>query len=245
MVTINNGINNTVGASNTGVTNTFTITNPSNTASSQASELITVGGGTAGDAFTQWQIAGTTNYVAGIDNSDSDKWKLSVGTALGTNDTVTVFGTTGGQYRGYNTGVLVNAGCLGEFMQFTRQKALASSLTNATPTNIVDVNTGLATLTLTPGVWCCTMAVGFIGTGITGTALTAGMSTTSATLPTDPAFNSVSTSVMPTVNSDSFIAFSPIIKRISVNTTYYFVVQADFTVGAITVYCNNMCWRIS
>ena len=78
MVTINNSINNTVGASNSGVTNTFTVTNSSNTASSQANEIITVGGGTAGDVWTQYSIGSTTSYAAGVDNSDNDNYKLRI-----------------------------------------------------------------------------------------------------------------------------------------------------------------------
>ncbi len=94
MVSSNNAINNTVGASISGVTNTLTVTNPSNTAASVARATVVVGGGTAGDPTVNWNVSGVTNWEMGIDNSDSDKWKLSQGTALGTNDTITAF-TTG------------------------------------------------------------------------------------------------------------------------------------------------------
>ncbi len=94
MVSSNNAINNTIGASISGVTNTLTVTNSSNTASSAARETITVGGGTAGDPTLNWSVSGVTNWEMGIDNSDSDKWKLSLGTSLGTADTITSF-TTG------------------------------------------------------------------------------------------------------------------------------------------------------
>ncbi len=90
----NNAINNTVGASISGVTNTLTVTNASNTASSAARATVVVGGGTAADPTVNWSVSGVTNWEMGIDNSDSDKWKLAQGTALGTNDTVTAF-TTG------------------------------------------------------------------------------------------------------------------------------------------------------
>lgn len=98
-----NSINSTIGASNSGATNTLTITNPSNTASSQAQEIITVGGATAGDAFTTYTVAGVTNWSQGIDNSVSgDPFVISASTALGTTNTLTidtlgntiVFGTT-------------------------------------------------------------------------------------------------------------------------------------------------------
>lgn len=82
----NNPVNNKIGASISGVTNTFTVTNPSNTASSAARETITVGGGTAGDPTINWNVSGATDWEMGIDNSVSDNLTISQGTALGTND---------------------------------------------------------------------------------------------------------------------------------------------------------------
>ena len=77
MATVQNAINNTVGGANSGATNTFTVTNPSNTASSAATEKITVGGATAGDAWTQWSVGTAQSYALGVDNSDSDKLKIT------------------------------------------------------------------------------------------------------------------------------------------------------------------------
>jgi len=91
----NNAIDNTVGASISGVTNTLTITNPSNTASSAARETIVVGGGTAGDPTINWNVSGVTNWEMGIDNSVSDNLTISNGTSLGTNDVWRM--TTGNQ----------------------------------------------------------------------------------------------------------------------------------------------------
>jgi hypothetical protein len=91
---INNSINNTVGGSNSGATNTFTVTNSSNTASSVAHEVISVGGASAGDAFTTYTVTGVTNWSLGIDNSDSDNFILSASTALGTTNVLTA--TTAG-----------------------------------------------------------------------------------------------------------------------------------------------------
>jgi len=88
MVDSNNAINNTVGASISGVTNTLTVTNPSNTASSLARETITVGGSSAGDPSINWNILGAADWEMGIDNDDADKWKLSEGTVLGTDDSI-------------------------------------------------------------------------------------------------------------------------------------------------------------
>lgn len=87
MVSANNSINDTVGASISGVTNTLTVTNPSNTASSAARETITVGGASAGDPISQWDISGVTTWSMGIDNSDSDNLKMNPSGSLGASDT--------------------------------------------------------------------------------------------------------------------------------------------------------------
>ncbi len=95
MVESNNAINNTVGASITGVTNTLTVTNASDTASSAARATITVGGTSAGDPSLNFNVSGTTDFEIGIDNTDSDSFKISASTALGTTDTFIM--TTAGE----------------------------------------------------------------------------------------------------------------------------------------------------
>lgn len=80
-----NSINSNIGAANSGATNTLTVTNPSNTASSQALVNVTVGGTSAGDPFTTYTVSGTTNWSEGIDNSvTGDPYVLASSTALGT-----------------------------------------------------------------------------------------------------------------------------------------------------------------
>lgn len=81
-----NAINSNIGAANSGATNTLTVTNPSNTASSQALVNVTVGGTSAGDAFTTYTVDGTTNWSVGVDNSVNDDYVLAASTALGTNN---------------------------------------------------------------------------------------------------------------------------------------------------------------
>lgn len=87
MVQNTNAIYNTVGNTISGVTNTFSVTNQSNTASSAARETIVVGGGSAGDPTLNFNVSGVTNWEMGIDNSVADNLTISQGTALGTNDT--------------------------------------------------------------------------------------------------------------------------------------------------------------
>jgi hypothetical protein len=65
------------------------ITNGTNGAGAQARELITTGGASAGDAYWTADV-GAVQYSFGIDNSDSDKFKISLGTVLGTTDRIVI-----------------------------------------------------------------------------------------------------------------------------------------------------------
>lgn len=55
-----------------GATRTLSVTNTSNTASSQATLLTSVAGTTAGDAWNQWTIGTTRSFSLGVDNSDTN-----------------------------------------------------------------------------------------------------------------------------------------------------------------------------
>lgn len=95
MVASNNAINNAVGATISGVTNTFTVQNPSNTASSAARATITVGGGSSADPTINFNVSGVTDFEMGIDNNASDSFKIAASTELGTTDTFVM--TTSGE----------------------------------------------------------------------------------------------------------------------------------------------------
>lgn len=84
------GPSKTIGSSNSGNTNTLTLTNSSNTASSKANQVISVAGGTADDAFTTYTVSGVTNWSQGVDNSASDAYVLAAAAALGTNNVMSV-----------------------------------------------------------------------------------------------------------------------------------------------------------
>lgn len=61
-----------------GVTNT-----ESTSASSHASLYVASTGTTSGDPFVRFDVIGATSWVAGVDNSDSDNFKIGTGTAVG------------------------------------------------------------------------------------------------------------------------------------------------------------------
>ena len=87
-----------VGSSNTGNTNTLRVSNASNTASSSANIVSTVGGSTAADPTYQAAVSGVTTWTWGIDNSvtspTADPFVIAQGNALGTNNIMSV-ATTG------------------------------------------------------------------------------------------------------------------------------------------------------
>ncbi len=68
--------------------------NNSNT-SSRASINMLVGGASAGDAYSTYTISGVVSWSAGVDNSDSDKFKIGYGGEPGTFDVIII--TTSGK----------------------------------------------------------------------------------------------------------------------------------------------------
>jgi hypothetical protein len=64
-----------------------TINNINNTSNPLASTEVTVDPGASGDSYVQFDINGTGEWRIGVDDNDSDKFKISQGSALGTNDT--------------------------------------------------------------------------------------------------------------------------------------------------------------
>lgn len=57
------------------------------------SQDLTLDPGSSGDSFIQFNINGTGEFRIGVDDDDSDKFKISQGSALGTNDTFVMTST--------------------------------------------------------------------------------------------------------------------------------------------------------
>jgi len=60
-----------------------------NSIDNKTSEL-TIDPGASGDSFVQFDINGTGEFRVGVDDDDSDKFKISSGAALGSNDCFTI-----------------------------------------------------------------------------------------------------------------------------------------------------------
>ena len=80
----------TFGGAASGSDRTLTVSNTSNTASSDAKVDIQVGGTSAGDAFTQYAVSSGGTFSMGVDNDDSDSFKISASSALGTTDVIEI-----------------------------------------------------------------------------------------------------------------------------------------------------------
>lgn len=115
------------------------------------------------------------------------------------------------------------AGCLGEFTSTLVATGAAVSLTTATAANV-------ATLSLSAGDWDVTGAVNFNAGSATQTALAAGISATTATLPTDgtECANGTQTTTTTAIHG---IAIPR--KRISIasTTSVFLVAKATFSAG--------------
>lgn len=79
----------------TGGTVSSILANPNDSTTSHTEHMLRVATTTAGDPRSIWQIQGTQSFMAGIDNSDSDKWKLNIGTDFDTNQSIVI--TTAGE----------------------------------------------------------------------------------------------------------------------------------------------------
>ena len=81
------------------------ISNEDNTTATADAYLHIVTGGTSGgNAFTRYNILGSCNWSTGIDNSDSDTYKISFSSNLGTNDYITVKQNGAIQFNTYGSG---------------------------------------------------------------------------------------------------------------------------------------------
>ncbi len=141
-----------VASDNAGTQAVF-VENTSNTASSDATFSAIVGGTSAGDPYSHWVIPATRFYALGIDNSDSDTWKLTTDVSPvspSTGSTLLSVTSAGDVTIPTLTGVLVGAG--------------SSPITDITPANngvLISSNTAVPS-------WLAAGSTGQILTATTG-----------------------------------------------------------------------------
>ncbi|MGD8326453.1 MAG: hypothetical protein PVF65_06025 [Sphingomonadales bacterium] len=141
------GISNTAGdiissSSNAAADNTVEVTNSDNTdPASRAGFEAAVGGASAGDPYVNFLISGGQAFTMGIDNSSTnDDFVISDAAALGTNDRITVDGSSGDVTVGQNL-IVGTAGKElhvkgGAVTDFIGQATLASGTVTVANTNI-------------------------------------------------------------------------------------------------------------
>jgi len=135
-----------------------------------------------------------------------------------------------GQTPGTSTNDNACAGCVGEFVQ--------SVITTATDFPANGVNGNLTSILLTPGDWDVTGSVYGIVNGATMAAWLAGVSTVSATMPTQAFYISQM--------APQSLAFPVPKQRISIatTTTVYLVGQASYTGGPPQYACQLQARRV-
>lgn len=107
-------------AAESGSALTLTLSNTSNTASSQSLVDVVVAGTTADDAFMKFRVTGGGVWSLGVDNSDSDKFKLDAASLLGSGSGTLLVGnstTTEVAIHGTNTNDAPVAGFVGEYVE--------------------------------------------------------------------------------------------------------------------------------
>lgn len=114
-------------------------TNSSNTANSHAVQVISVGGGSAGNPYLQFNVASVIDWTIGVDNSDSDSFKISSSGALGIENrlAITTDGRVYGSYLHNNTGSVT-----GTTNQYIASGTYTPTLTNSI--NITSSASGVA-----------------------------------------------------------------------------------------------------
>lgn len=75
------------------VTYIYSLNSDNTNAASHSAVVIGSGGASGGDPYVSYQVTGVNSWYAGIDNSDSDSFKIGVGATVGSADAITV--TTG------------------------------------------------------------------------------------------------------------------------------------------------------
>jgi hypothetical protein len=76
------GSNITLEKSNSGTTVTLSVSNTSNTASSDAILDARVAGSSAGSPYASFLVTSVRQWIAGVDNADSQKFKVSIGSTF-------------------------------------------------------------------------------------------------------------------------------------------------------------------
>jgi hypothetical protein len=206
---------------NTNGTTTLFVANDDNTSDATIARFtIETGGASAGDPVIRF-YNNVTNWSTGLDNSDSDSWKVSNNIALGTSDAIIAKTGGGGvSILGTNTNDSASAGFVGEYVT----SAVTSNTNFPTSTQYGD----LTSITLTAGDWDIWVFGSPQENGGTTTNVEVGFSSTSGNSSTG--LTRGNTSCIYAIGTPNF---PPVFIQgrvsISGSTTYYFKYFATYT----------------
>jgi len=217
----------TVSKSAAGANVSVDVTNSDNTSGTSHARLTASAGGTSGgDAYVQVGITSGTTWSLGADNSDSDKFKVSRATTLGTNDDIIISSTTDAVYtKGTNTNDSPAAGYVGEIVTST-VTTFANITTTATFQNITSIS-------LTAGHWIVAGAGAFTLNGATGAAqVQVVISQFTGNTTTDHAYgDNLFRQTGPTANTDPSVTIPNYEIKLSGSATVYLKGVTNFTAG--------------
>lgn len=198
------------------------VTNQNTNSAAGARVYVEVGATTSSDPTIQFAVGGGGTMTVGVDNSDSDKFKVSSGTALGTNDLI-IGSTAGVSIKGTNTNDSPAAGYVGEVIQ----SVITTSTDFPTSGTIGD----LTSISLTAGDWIISVDMWVDTNGATVTTTQAGTSTTSGNSGSgwtqgDNRFYGCTNGVQ-----SSSISMANYHVQLSGTTTYYLKYAANYSVA--------------
>lgn len=153
---------------------------------------------------------------------------IGMGPATGPGGAVNYDQWGAGQTPGTTTNDNAAAGMIGEYLSATNVPG--TPMTNG-------VNTNVDSISLTPGDWDVRGTIVFSSIGGAANSLSAGLTTTSATLPSSFATGAlleVSAAFTPSLGN--IFAFCTVRFSLAVTTTVYMVGQASFTTGTMIGY---------
>ncbi len=242
-------------------TRTLTVQNTSNTASSQATQLISVAGTTAGDAWTQYSVGTTQSYAIGISNSNTQELRITQAASGTVNPTSagTLLQFDESNTRAYFPISNVSVGG-------STQSPGAAVILNATNTNTTAASDATITMTVSSATGGNAYVVynGPTDNWYHGVNKTAGSSawqlqhSTSATFPSATTFISVSTSGVVDIPNgitfdgtnvmDNFVAstsWTPAIAGASTAGTATYTVQAAryIRIANVVFIMGNVTWN--
>lgn len=179
---------------------------------------------TVADPYISYQIASGTIFSTGIDNSDSDNFKVSRSGALGTNDSIVSSGSTGAvSIRGTTTNDSATAAFVGEYV---------SSVAGYTNFPTTDQYGDLTSISLTAGDWDVSVAFETVYGTATVTQVITGISTTTGNSGTGLVDGDSSVRcVGPTATADASLSIPCLRASLSGTTTYYLKYRSQYTVA--------------